>query len=159
MGPSESGSEGVEVDSEVPSSSWSNIPRDTPIPLSEISANVVRIPHSTVVESHETAKSELDSDHPQNWKTLLSPVAEEPPSPRKRNPRKTRACDENLLLGYSPRSRLVSKSPETLLLGYSTMPEDASKSPRKAPSRPLSPGSLKMQNFLKRLERQGLSHD
>lgn len=62
-----------------------------------------------------------------HWKTILSPVAEESPSPRKK-----KRAEEDLLVSYSPRHPV---------------------------SRPMSPGSLKMQNFLLRLERQGLSHD
>jgi hypothetical protein len=58
---------------------------------------------------------------------MLSPVAEESPSPRKK-----KRAEEDLVVSYSPRN------PTT---------------------RPVSPGSLKMQNFLRRLERQGLSHD
>lgn len=148
------GSDWVLVEDEPPSSS-----RETAAPLTEISANVVRIPHTTVAESHVSADSETDSDHLQTWKTLLSPVAEESPSPRKGSPRKTRKGEENLLLNYSSRLRNLQKSPEDSLLRYSLQMENGPKSPQKAPSRPLSPGSLKMQNFLRRLERQGLSHD
>lgn len=77
---------------------------------------------------------------------MLSPVAEESPSPRKGGSRKPKINEENL-----PPSHLRRR--ETVHGQYSQS------SPPKATTRPLSPGSLKMQNFLRRLERQGLSHD
>ncbi|KAI3391883.1 hypothetical protein diail_6651 [Diaporthe ilicicola] len=93
-------------------------------PLSEISVNVAKVPAAALRGPQQPADTNVDCDP--HWKTMLSPVAEESPSPRKKH------MDEDLLVSYSP---------------------------RKTASRPASPGSLKMQNFLRRLERQGLSHD
>lgn len=96
-------------------------------PLSEISVNVARIPSAAYVGPQEPSDPKKDSESSAQWKTILSPVAEESPSPRKK-----KRGEEDLLVSYSP---------------------------RKPATRPVSPGSLKMQNFLRRLERQGLSHD
>lgn len=112
-------------------------------PLSEISANVARIPLALVPEAKDSIDDKVDSDAFGHWKTMLSPVAEESPSPQEGSPRKPKRNEENAVLHHSPRSR------ET----------PCHTSPLKILSRPLSPGSLKMQNFLRRLERKGLSHD
>ncbi|KAJ0123943.1 Serine-threonine kinase receptor-associated protein [Diaporthe amygdali] len=96
-------------------------------PLSEISVNVAKVPAAAFRGPQPPAEPEMDCDPSAHWKTILSPVAEESPSPRKK-----KRIDDDLLVSYSPRN---------------------------TPSRPVSPGSLKMQSFLRRLERQGLSHD
>lgn len=95
-------------------------------PLSEISVNVAKVPAAAYRGPQQPSDSQKESESSTHWKTILSPVAEESPSPRKKR------AAEDLLVSYSPRHPV---------------------------SRPVSPGSLKMQNFLRRLERQGLSHD
>lgn len=110
-------------------------------PLSEISANVARIPQMTIPEVKGPTDDKMDSGASPQWQTMLSPVAEESPSPRKAFRRDARRAEENMSL----RSSSVGKHPQN--------------SPSKAPRRSLSPGSQKMQNFLRRLEKQGLSHD
>lgn len=103
-------------------------PTETPItPLSEISINVAKVSQAAVREPQRLDDSKMDFDDSPHWKTILSPVAEESPSPRK-----AKRKEEDILISFSP---------------------------LKHPSRPMSPGSIKMQNFLRRLEQQGLSHD
>lgn len=117
-------------------------------PLSEISTNLARIPSAAMPEATEptAAGGKLDSDATGFWKTMLSPVAEESPSPRKGSSRKPKLAEENLPPSHSRRRETVHG-------------QHSENSPPKKLIRSLSPGSLKMQNFLRRLERQGLSHD
>lgn len=96
-------------------------------PLSELSVNVAKVSQEALREPQEPADDKPEFDASPHWKTILSPVAEESPSPQK-----ARHNDEVSLMSFSP---------------------------QKLPGRPMSPGSIKMQNFLRRLERQGLSHD
>ncbi|KAF3759958.1 hypothetical protein M406DRAFT_358658 [Cryphonectria parasitica EP155] len=79
-------------------------------------------------------------DSPSQWRMALSPVAEEPRSPVKcfrRAPRPE---------GYLTRRRPNPAMPST-------------GSPTKYSSKPVDPGSQMLQNFLDRLDQQGLSHD
>lgn len=95
--------------------------------MSELSVNVAKVSQEALREPQEPADDKPEFDASPHWKTILSPVAEESPSPQK-----ARHNDEVSLMSFSP---------------------------QKLPGRPMSPGSIKMQNFLRRLERQGLSHD
>lgn len=117
-------------------------------PLGEISTNVARIAPAMVPDTTESATStgKVESDSAGSWKVMLSPVLEESPSPRKGGRRKARCPAENVAVNYSPqrdtdRDQNFQESSQGMF------------------SPPLSPGSLKMKNFLQRLERQGLSHD
>ncbi|ROV88409.1 hypothetical protein VSDG_09227 [Cytospora chrysosperma] len=92
-------------------------------------------PKAAVREPQKPADNKMDFDASPHWKTMLSPVAEESPSPRKgRRNDGNRGDDDD----------------DGVLITFST---------RTPPSRSMSPGSIKMQNFLRRLEQQGLSHD
>lgn len=101
-------------------------------PLGEISVNVAKVSQAAVREPQKPADGDIESDASPHWKTMLSPVAEESPSPRKLKHNGDADHHVDDLITFSP---------------------------RKPQSRPVSPGSIKMQNFLRRLERQGLSHD
>lgn len=105
-------------------------------PLSEISVNVAKVSQAAVREPQKPADDKMDSDASPHWKTMLSPVAEESPSPRKGRRNDGNGGDDD--------------DDDGVLITFST---------RTPPSRSMSPGSIKMQNFLRRLEQQGLSHD
>lgn len=95
-------------------------------------------------------------------KIMLSPVAEESPSPCKASSRLLQPLDPNTLTHYSPpHGQRSQNSPhkKDLRLSHMSHSNQAHTSPTKSLIRPLSPGSQKMQNFLKRLEKQGLSYD
>ncbi|ROV98681.1 hypothetical protein VMCG_06753 [Cytospora schulzeri] len=104
-------------------------------PLSEISVNVAKVSQAAVREPQNPADDKPDFDASPHWKAMLSPVAEESPSPRKARRNDGDDGDDD---------------DDDVLITFS---------PRKPPSRSMSPGSIKMQNFLRRLEQQGLSHD
>lgn len=101
-------------------------------PLSEISVNVAKVSQVAVREPQEPADDNPDFDASPHWKTILSPVAEESPSPRKVKRNDDGDDDDDILITFSQRTAQI---------------------------RSMSPGSIKMRNFLRRLEQQGLSHD
>lgn len=102
-------------------------------PLSEISINVAKVSQTAVREPQKPADDIANFDASPHWKTMLSPVAEESPSPRKAKHDES-GGDDDILITLSQRNA-------------------------NAYGRSMSPGSIKMQNFLRRLEQQGLSHD
>lgn len=107
-------------------------------PLSEISVNVAKVSQTIVREPQRPTDDKLGFDASPHWKTILSPVAEESPSPRKvkRNADGHGGDDDD--------------DNDDVLITFSQ---------QNVQSRSMSPGSIKMQNFLRRLEQQGLSHD
>lgn len=105
-------------------------------PLSEISVNVAKVSQAAFREPQKPGDEKIEFDASPHWKTILSPVAEESPSPRKARRNGGNDGDDD--------------DDDGVLITFST---------RKPPSRSMSPGSIKMQNFLRRLEQQGLSHD
>lgn len=122
-------------------------------PLVELQTNVARVPLTVLREAKEhSIDAKLDLEDSVHWKTLLSPVVEESPSPRKDGLRKVGVSGSNSHLDSSPRGRNRQSSQQP-----GQNPQAISSSEQPAGS--LSPGSIKLQNFLKRLERQGLSHD
>lgn len=115
--------------------------------LSDVSNNIIRI-HQATIRTPQPAP-DVGSDQkakPPGWKTPLSPVTEEACSPRKKSIRRAEdGYNSDLLLSYEPITKKQHDLPKQ---------EQIPPNPR-----PMSPGSLKKQNFLRRLERQGLSHD
>lgn len=130
-------------------------------PLGEISTNVARVPHTAMMKPKEPVDCRLEAEDLLHRKIMLSPVAEESPSPRKAKIRLLQPLNPNLVGHYSSsRQDCQNTSPNTnLRLSHVARDKQARTSPTKSFSRPLSPGSQKMQNFLQRLEKQGLSHD
>lgn len=139
-----------------------NLPEATSAaPLSEISTNVARVPYTTMAEPKEPAQGRTEAEDLLQRKIMLSPVAEESPSPQKAKSRLLQPLNPNLLAHYSSNGQHCQNTPpkKDLRLSHAYHNKQAYTSPTKSITRPLSPGSQKMQNFLKRLERQGLSHD
>lgn len=132
-----------------------------PAPLSEISTNVARVPYTTLVEPRKPADSRMETEDLLQRKIMLSPVAEESPSPCKASNRLLQPLGPNMPAHYFPAhaQRSQNRPHKDLWPNHVSHSDEAHTSPTKSPIRPLSPGSQKMQNFLKRLEKQGLSHD
>lgn len=131
-----------------------------PVPLNEISTNVARVPYTTVAEPKKTNDAKVDPEDSIQWKVMLSPVTEESPSPHKTLNRRQQPLDPDMLARHSPHSQHCQNTPsKDLRLIDVSCSKQAYASPIKSIAQPLSPGSQKMQNFLKRLEKQGLSHD